>query len=75
MKRLSVHGKLLKRVHRLIPARGYRELFNDFVQSLLAGSPSPVSAMHGARATVLAVKALESIETGLTIPVAIEEYT
>jgi predicted dehydrogenase len=75
MKRLSVQGKLLKGIRRLIPARGHRELFNDFVASLQTGSPSPVPARDGARATVLAIKALLSIETEQTIPVSIDEYT
>ena len=62
LKRLTVQGKPLSGIHRITPDRGYRELFDDFIASLTTNRPSPVPAADGARATMLALKALESIE-------------
>jgi predicted dehydrogenase/threonine dehydrogenase-like Zn-dependent dehydrogenase len=67
LKRLSVQGKALTGIHRMTPDRGYHELFDDFVAALIANRPSPVPACDGARATMVALKALQSIEKRKTI--------
>jgi predicted dehydrogenase/threonine dehydrogenase-like Zn-dependent dehydrogenase len=74
MKRLTVQGKLFGGVRRLTPDRGYGELYDDFVKAIMTGSPSPVPAADGARATVLALKALDSLRTGHGVPVSCDEY-
>ncbi len=44
---------------------GFQEENNDFVQSLLARRPPPVTHVDGLRATLLVLKAFESLKTGL----------
>ena len=67
LKRLSVQGKVLSGIRRMTPDRGYHELFDDFIAALTANRPSPVSATDGTRATMIAQKALQSIEMRKTI--------
>jgi predicted dehydrogenase len=67
LKRLSVQGKALSGIRRMTPDRGYHELFDDFIDALIANRPSPVSAADGMRATMIAQKALQSIEQRKTI--------
>jgi predicted dehydrogenase/threonine dehydrogenase-like Zn-dependent dehydrogenase len=67
LKRLSVQGRPLSGIHRMTPDRGYHELFDDFVAALIANRPSPVPASDGTRATMIAQKALQSIEQRKTI--------
>ena len=69
LKRLAVQGKILSGIHRMTPDRGYHELFDDFIAALQANRPSPVPAIHGARATMVALKALQSIDQRKTIEV------
>jgi len=70
LKRLIVQGKPLSGIHRITPDRGYHELFDDFIAALMANNPSPVPAADGMRATVIAQKALQSIEQRKTIEFA-----
>lgn len=44
---------------------GFQEENNDFVHSLLAKRPPPVTHVDGLRATLLILKAFESLKTGL----------
>ena len=75
MKRLTVQGKLFSGIRRLTPDRGYRELFDEFISTLLAGGTSPVPGLDGARATILALKAMQSMGTGAPVVIRPEEYT
>ena len=74
MKRLTVQGKLFAGVRRLTPDRGFRELYDDFVKAILTGNSSPVPASDGARATIIALKALQSAQTGHRIAITQGEY-
>jgi predicted dehydrogenase len=44
---------------------GFQEENNDFVRSLLGKTPPPITHLDGLRATLLVLKAFESIKTGL----------
>ncbi|MGI6538834.1 MAG: Gfo/Idh/MocA family oxidoreductase [Caldicoprobacterales bacterium] len=57
----------------LMPDKGHRNLLNEFVTSILENKPSPVDAERGLRATYLSNKAIESIKTGLPVPICQED--
>ena len=44
---------------------GFAEENNDFIRSLLAGTPPPITHTDGLRATLLVLSAFESLRTGL----------
>lgn len=50
---------------------GFQEENNDFVRSLLGNTPPPVTHVDGLRATLLILKAFESLKTGLPQTVAL----
>ncbi|MFH0965582.1 MAG: Gfo/Idh/MocA family oxidoreductase [Planctomycetota bacterium] len=57
----------------VIPDKGHSELLDAFVTSILQDRPSPIDERAGARATYLAVRAVESIREGHPLPVNVEE--
>jgi predicted dehydrogenase len=57
----------------LMPDKGHRNLLNAFVEAIIEDKPSPVDEYRGARATYLSSLAIESIRTGLPLPVQQEE--
>ena len=50
---------------------GFLEENRDFVRALLSGSPPPITHVDGLRATLLILKAFESLRTGLPQSVAL----
>jgi myo-inositol 2-dehydrogenase / D-chiro-inositol 1-dehydrogenase len=44
---------------------GFQEENNDFVRSLLGGTPLPITHVDGLRATLLVLKAFEALKSGL----------
>ncbi len=53
----------------VVPDKGHAALLNAFVHAVANDLPSPVDVRRGARATYLSNLALESIRTGLPVPV------
>lgn len=54
--------------------KGHYGLLDDFVTSILDGTPSPCDAVAGARATLMCLKARESARLGLPVKISIDEY-
>ena len=54
--------------------KGHYGLLDDFVGSILDGTPSPCDAVAGARATLMCLKARESARLGLPVKISIDEY-
>lgn len=56
------------------PDKGHLGLLRAFVDSILQDQPSPVDEMAGMRATYLSLRAIESIRTGIPLPINITEW-
>lgn len=57
----------------LAPDKGHRALLDAFLRAVREDLPSPVDERRGARATYLANLAIQSIRTGLPVPVCRED--
>ncbi|MDZ4199543.1 MAG: Gfo/Idh/MocA family oxidoreductase [Kiritimatiellia bacterium] len=56
------------------PDKGHYEELTAYARALLDGRPSPVDEFSGSRATILALKAIESIRTGKAQEIQPQEY-
>jgi myo-inositol 2-dehydrogenase/D-chiro-inositol 1-dehydrogenase len=54
--------------------KGHYNMLDDFVNCILLDAPSPCNALDGARATLMCLKARESVRLGLPVKVSIDEY-
>ncbi|HEY3397051.1 MAG TPA: Gfo/Idh/MocA family oxidoreductase [Armatimonadota bacterium] len=53
--------------------KGHFNLLNSFAEAILEDGPSPVDEKAGARATYLALRAIESLRTGHPVPINKED--
>ncbi|MDD3725712.1 MAG: Gfo/Idh/MocA family oxidoreductase [Candidatus Ratteibacteria bacterium] len=58
----------------VFPDKGHRELLDSFAEAITKDMPSPVDEIAGMRATYLSLRAMESIRTGVILPINIEEW-
>jgi predicted dehydrogenase len=63
-RRLSIRGATARSSSKLFADKGYDEQFAAFCQAVRTGGPSPVSAMDGARSTIMCLRLLESARAG-----------
>ncbi|MDP7636801.1 MAG: Gfo/Idh/MocA family oxidoreductase [Phycisphaerae bacterium] len=56
------------------PDKGHFNLLETFVEAILHDKPSPIDEMSGMRATYLSERSMESIRTGTSLPVNIEDW-
>ena len=68
-RRLSVRGTVVRSRSKLFADKGYDEQFAAFCQAIRDGGTSPVSALDGARSTIMCLRMLESARTGTPQPV------
>ena len=68
-RRISVRGAMARSRSRMFADKGYNEQFAAFCQAARDGGPSPVSALDGARSTIMCLRMLESARTGMPQPV------
>ncbi len=54
--------------------KGHYGMLDKLVDCILLGAKSPCSALDGARATLVTLKAVESARLGLPVKIAIDEY-
>lgn len=54
--------------------KGHYKLLDRFADCILLGAESPCNALDGARATLITLKARESIRTGLPVKISRDEY-
>lgn len=55
------------------PDKGHAQLLEAFARAILDDTPSPIDEWAGARATYLSLRAIESIRSGLPVPINVEE--
>ena len=67
-RRLSVRGATVRSRSKLFAEKGYNQQFAAFCQAIRAGGPSPVTALDGARSTIMCLRMLESARTGMPQP-------
>ena len=58
----------------VFPDKGHKGLLDSFADAITKNLPSPADEIVGMRATYLSLRAMESIKTGLILPVNIEEW-
>ncbi|MCE5240034.1 Gfo/Idh/MocA family oxidoreductase [bacterium] len=74
-RRAQVHAESGKTVWPdLFPDKGHYQLLDAFVDAIIRDKPSPIDERAGAQATYLSLRAIESIRTGMPLPVNLEEY-
>jgi len=56
------------------PDKGHLALLEAFADAILNDKPAPIDEMSGMRATYLSIRAMESIRTGMSLPVNIEDW-
>lgn len=54
--------------------KGHYKMLDRFVDCILLGAESPCNELDGARATLITLKARESVRTGLPIKISRDEY-
>ena len=54
--------------------KGHYGLLDGFVDCILTDAPSPCDALAGSRATLMCLKAKESIRLGLQVKISVDEY-
>ncbi|MBE6687730.1 MAG: Gfo/Idh/MocA family oxidoreductase [Ruminococcaceae bacterium] len=54
--------------------KGHYNLLDGFVDCILLDAPSPCDAVAGSRATLMCLKARESVRLGLPVKISIDEY-
>ncbi len=55
------------------PDKGHFQLLEAFADAIVNDTPSPIDEFAGARATYLSLRAIESIETGVALPINPEQ--
>jgi len=55
------------------PDKGHFGLLEAFADAIIMDQPSPITEQDGARATYLSLRAIQSVRTGLPVPVNVEE--
>jgi predicted dehydrogenase/threonine dehydrogenase-like Zn-dependent dehydrogenase len=70
-KRLEVAGTIRTRSRKFFADKGYDEQMAEFVDAATAGRPSSVSAIDGARSTLMCLRMIESMHAGGR-PIAID---
>ncbi len=58
----------------VFPDKGHKALLPAFVDAVLHDRPAPIDQFAGMRATYLCLRAIESIRTGSSVPVNIEDW-
>lgn len=58
----------------VFPDKGHQGLLESFAEAILSDTPSPVDEYTGMRATYLSLRAMESIRSGMPLPVNIEDW-
>lgn len=54
--------------------KGHYKMLDRFVDCILLGAESPCNELDGARATLITLKARESVRTGLPVKISSDEY-
>lgn len=54
--------------------KGHYGMLDDFASCILDDAPSPCNAVDGSRATLMCLKARESVRLGLPVKISIDEY-
>ncbi len=54
--------------------KGHYKMLDRFADCILLGSPSPCNAIDGARATLVTLKARESVRLGIPVKISKDEY-
>jgi predicted dehydrogenase len=73
-RRAQVHAESGKQLWPdLFPDKGHYQLLDAFVDALLNDTPSPVDEKAGAKATYLSLRAIQSIRSGMPVPVNAED--
>ena len=54
--------------------KGHYGMLDDFASCILDNAPSPCNAVDGSRATLMCLKARESVRLGLPVKISIDEY-
>ncbi len=74
-KRLSLRHKLRSDSRKFWGDKGYKEQMESFVACIRQGKPQEVTALDGARATLVCRKMLEAARTGLPQAIRLEEVS
>lgn len=54
--------------------KGHYNMLDEFAECILTDKPSPCDELDGARATLMCLKARESVRLGLPVKISIDEY-
>ena len=54
--------------------KGHYAMLDDFVECILTDAPSPCDAVAGSRATLMCLKAIQSVRLGLPVKISRDEY-
>jgi predicted dehydrogenase len=54
--------------------KGWRRLLQTFATAIIDNDPSPIDELQGMRATYLSLRAMESIRSGVSLPINIEDW-
>ncbi len=54
--------------------KGWLRLLEAFADAIINDKPSPIDPVQGMRATYLSVRAMESIRSGISLPINIEDW-
>ena len=54
--------------------KGHYKMLDRFVDCILLDAPSPCNELDGARATLVTLKAVESVRLGLPVKISQDEY-
>lgn len=54
--------------------KGHYAMLDDFVECILTNAPSPCDAVAGSRATLMCLKAIQSVRLGLPVKISRDEY-
>ncbi len=57
----------------MAPDKGHFQLLEAFADAILGNTESPIDEYAGARATYLSLRAIDSIKTGMPLPVNDEQ--
>ena len=54
--------------------KGHYAMLDDFVECILTDAPSPCDVVAGSRATLMCIKAIQSVRSGLPVKISRGEY-
>ena len=69
------NAKLLENTAPLLPDKGHCAMLNGFIRAIREDLPSPCDEIAGFRATYLAQRAIEALESKRTLSVPVEKIT